>query len=132
MNDCTFCKIINGEIPSHKVFEDDKTVVFLDIFPIQPGHALVVSKTHEPHLESLPQEDYLSLIKVLRKVSIKQKEVTGAKRICVRVEGFDISHAHIHAYPCNSPNEFYGAKDRQENEPNHDNLKKMAEKLKFE
>lgn len=132
MQDCIFCKIVKGDIPSHKVYEDESVVAFLDIHPIQAGHTLVIPKKHEPHLDNLDDGTYQQVMSVLKKVSIKLKEVTGSDRACVRVEGFDVPHAHIHAYPCNSPEDFYGDKDRLAQEPDHEALTDMASKLKIE
>ena len=66
--DCLFCKIIAGEIPSHKIYEDDKTFAFLDISPISEGHTLVIPKNHSKYVEEMNEEDasavFLSTIKL--------------------------------------------------------------------
>ena len=63
MEDSIFTKIITGAIPSHKVYEDDLTVAFLDIHPVQSGHVLVVSKKQIDHFDDLPDEDYQAVFK---------------------------------------------------------------------
>ncbi len=131
MEECIFCKIINVYIPCHKVYEDEKALAFLDIHPIQAGHTLVISKAHEPHFEKLDDEDYLAVMKAVKQIASKLKFVFASQRACVRVEGFDVPHAHVHVYPANSPDEFYGPKDRMDSEPDHGKLAETAERLRF-
>lgn len=131
MEDSIFTKIINGEIPSHKVYEDDQVYAFLDIHPIRPGHVLVIPKNQVNHFDEMPGEDYHAVFAAVRKVAGRIKEVLGAKRACVRIEGFDVPHAHVHVYPCDSPQEFYGEKDRGQQDPDHEALAEIAKKLAF-
>jgi histidine triad (HIT) family protein len=132
MEDCIFCKIVAGDIPSHKVYEDDNVLAFLDIHPIQSGHTLVVPKNHEPHFDQLTGSDYTATMDVVKRLAFRQKQQIGRERACVRIEGFDVPHAHVHVYPADSPEEFYGDKNRAEAEPDHEALSKIAEKLYFE
>ena len=132
MEDCIFCKIVAGDIPSHKVYEDEHVLAFLDIHPIQPGHTLVVPKNHDPHFDQLNESDYSATMTVVKQLAAKQKQQTGRQRACVRIEGFDVPHAHVHVYPADSPEEFYGDENRGETEPDHEALSKVAEKLHFE
>lgn len=131
MQETIFTKIINGEIPSHKIYEDDKVYAFLDIHPIQPGHTLVVPKTPASEFQELSDDEYEALFKAVKKIAMKIKQVSGKQRVCSRIEGFDVPHAHIHLYPCNNPQEFYGSKDRQQGEINHQALAEMAQKLRI-
>lgn len=131
MEDSIFTKIIKGEIPCHKIYEDDNVIAFLDISPLTPGHVLVIPKQQISHFDDLSEEQYTSLFLVVKRVAQRIKEVTGAKRACLRVEGFDVPHAHVHVYPCNSAKDFYGDEDRLNKEPNHTALAEMAERLKF-
>lgn len=131
MRDSIFTKIIKGEIPCHKIYEDDRVLAFLDIHPIQPGHTLVVPKAQVDHFDELAKSDYDALFAAVRKIASRQKQVLGRTRACLRVEGFDVPHAHVHIYPCDSPADFYGDKDRSEQEPDHETLAKVAEKLAF-
>ncbi len=129
MEESIFTKIIKGEIPCEKIYETDSVVAFLDIHPITPGHTLVVPKKQVSHFDELDDATYTSLFAAVKQVAQRIKKVTGAARACVRVEGFDVSHAHVHVYPCNSAQDFYGDQDRMNKEPNHPALAEMAKKL---
>lgn len=125
-----FTKIIQGDIPSHKIYEDERTYAFLDIFPVQPGHVLIVPKVEVDHLEDLSNEDYAALMETTRKVMHRVRAVLGVKRACLKVEGFDIPHAHMHVIPCNSAKEFYN-RPNADAEPDHAALAAMAQRLAF-
>ena len=101
-----FTKIIQREIPAHIIYEDDKTLAFLDINPVQPGHTLVVPKAEVDHLQDLPDEDYQALMLTAKKLAAHLKEEMGTERVCLKVEGFDVPHAHIHLIPANTAREF--------------------------
>lgn len=129
MEQSIFTRIINGEIPCHKIYEDDKTIAFLDIHPIRPGHVLVVSKKQVDNFDDLTDDEYLALFKTVKLISQRVREVLKTKRACLRVEGFDVAHAHIHVIPCNEADDFYN-ENRMQEEPDHDSLAEMANRLK--
>ena len=93
-----FTKIINGEIPSYKIYEDDKTYAFLDIHPETKGHTLVVPKTEVDKIYDLSDEDYQALMDTVKKLSRHMEQVLGA-RILWKVVGTDVPHAHVHLMP---------------------------------
>jgi len=97
-----FTKIIEGEIPSHRVHEDDHTFAFLDINPRQEGHTLVVPKREVDYLFDLPAEDYRALWDSVQTVATALKEATGCARVVVIVLGYEVPHAHVHLIPSNS------------------------------
>ncbi len=97
--DCIFCKIINDEIPAHKVWEDDKHLAFLDANPLNPGHTLVIPKKHEEYVFDLSDEDYSELFLKAKRLAVPLKKATGAKKIGLVVEGFGVPHAHVHLIP---------------------------------
>lgn len=130
MQDSIFTKIIKGEIPCHKVYEDDKTLAFLDIHPIQPGHTLVVPKSQIDHLWDLAEEDYQAVMETSKKVADRLREVLQPVRVGVQVLGLDVPHAHVHVFPFNTTAEFRHVPDPQA-EPDHDALAEMAKKLAF-
>ncbi|HSE29087.1 MAG TPA: HIT family protein [Candidatus Saccharimonadales bacterium] len=130
MQTSIFTKIIHGELPSHKVFEDDKTFAFLDIHPIQPGQTLVVPKMQVDRIEDLSEEDYHALMSSVKKVMKRIVEVFGKEyRACVRVEGFIVPHVHVVIIPCRVAEDFM--KPPSNDEPDHEALAEMAKKLAF-
>lgn len=129
MQDSVFTKIIKGEIPCHKVYEDGKTFAFMDIHPIQPGHVLVVSKLPAETVWDLPAEDYQAVMATVRKVAEKIKRVFPDKeRVAVMIEGLDVPHAHIKVFPVNTGEEFRHEPD-MDAEPDHAALATMAKQL---
>lgn len=126
-----FTKIIKGEIPSHKVYEDDKTLAFLDIHPVQPGHTLVISKTPAVTFMDLDDEDYVALWQAVKKVAERLKGMfPEKKRIGIQVEGLDVPHVHVKLIPINTGDEFRQKPD-MEAEPDHKALAEMASRLAF-
>lgn len=97
-----FSKIINGEIPSYKIAEDDENYAFLDINPLAKGHTLCVPKVETDYLFDLTPERIASLSLFAQKVAKAQKAALGCKRVGVAVLGFDVPHAHIHLVPMDS------------------------------
>ncbi len=101
---CIFCKIISGEIPSHKIFEDEKTLAFLDIKPVHPGHVLVIPKKHFQNLEEINPEDLTALIQTVKRIG-------GLLKDNLQVEGYNVitnndavagqivPHLHFHIIP---------------------------------
>lgn len=99
-----FTKIINGEIPSYKVAEDDRYYAFLDIHPLVKGHTLVIPKLPEPEADyifDLDDEMLSGLMLFAKQVARGIKEATGCKRVGVAVLGMEVNHVHIHLVPLN-------------------------------
>jgi histidine triad (HIT) family protein len=99
-----FTKIINGEIPSYKVAENDKFYAFLDINPLQKGHTLIVPKLAEPEADYIfdLEDDILSEMLVFsKKVAHGIKAATGCTRVGVAVIGLEVPHVHMHLIPMN-------------------------------
>lgn len=99
-----FTRIINGEIPSYKVAEDEKYYAFLDINPLQKGHTLVIPKLAEPEADyifDLDDETLARLIVFAKKVANGIQEATGCKRVGVAVLGMEVNHVHVHLVPLN-------------------------------
>ena len=93
-----FSKIIAGEIPCYKIYEDDKTFAFLDINPETKGHTLVIPKKEVDKIYELDEEDYQALMDTVKKLSRHMEKVLGA-RILWKVVGTDVPHAHVHLMP---------------------------------
>lgn len=98
-----FSKIIRGEIPSYKIYEDEHVYAFLDIRPIHLGHTLVVPKIEVDHFFDCPEPHYTKLQLVAQKIARALKEATGAPRIGTAVQGFEVPHFHLHLIPLWSP-----------------------------
>lgn len=130
MADSIFTKIINGEIPCHKVYEDDRVLAFLDLHPQNPGHTLVVPKVQIDHLWDLSDNDYLYLWETVKKLGVHIKETLGAPRVGVVVEGFGVPHVHVHLVPIYHGEELKKPQDMAA-EPDHEALAAMAEKMSF-
>lgn len=100
-----FSKIIAGELPCHKVWEDEKHIAFLDIRPAQPGHTLVVPKREVDYLFDLDEEEHADLWRAAQKVAKRMKERLGCQRVVVTVIGWEVPHVHIHLIPTNAIHE---------------------------
>lgn len=102
--DCIFCKIIKGELRSYKVYEDEKTLAFLDVNPIANGHVLAVPKKHYETMEEIPENDLCDLIKAVKKIGMGIKKALEIEGYNVslnngRVAGQIIPHFHFHIIP---------------------------------
>lgn len=93
-----FTQIIKNQIPSYKIYEDEKTLAFLDIHPEVRGHVLVVPKTQVDKIYELENEDYLALWQSVKKIAQEMERRLG-KRIILKVIGTDVPHAHVHVMP---------------------------------
>jgi histidine triad (HIT) family protein len=97
-----FSKIVNGEIPSHKIAEDEKFYAFLDINPLAKGHTLVIPKKEVDYIFDLDEETYMGLQAFARKIAIALKKAIPCKKVGVAVLGLEVPHAHIHLVPMQS------------------------------
>lgn len=97
-----FTKIINGEIPSYKIAEDENFYAFLDINPNTKGHTLVIPKKEVDKLFDLDEETYNGLMSFSRKVALAIERVIPCNRVGVSVIGLDVPHVHIHLIPLNA------------------------------
>jgi histidine triad (HIT) family protein len=101
---CVFCRIIRGEIPSLKVYEDEKSLAFLDVNPSAPGHTLIIPKAHIARIEYLPEEDASALFKTLHRLVGNIQEALEAPASTIGINngkesGQEIPHVHIHVIP---------------------------------
>lgn len=130
MEDSIFTKIIKGEIPGYKIYEDDRTYAFLDIHPKTPGHTLIVPKKQVEFVWDLEDEDYEAVMRTAKRVALKLREVTGAPYIGELVFGMDVPHAHVHVYAFTEAEEARRIPDPN-GEVDHEALAEMAKKLAF-
>ncbi|MDD5152642.1 MAG: HIT domain-containing protein [Candidatus Pacebacteria bacterium] len=97
MDDCIFCKIVKGEIPSHKVYEDNDFLAFLDINPRSPGHTLVIPKKHYRWVWDVPNIG--KYFEATSKIAKAQQKAFGNEAIWSRIMGDEVPHAHIWIFP---------------------------------
>lgn len=107
-----FTKIVNGDIPSYKVAEDDNYYAFLDINPLAKGHTLVVPKMEEDYIFNLPAETYAGLWAFANKVAKAIDIAVPSKRVGVAVLGMEVPHAHIHLVPLQSESDLDFRKEK--------------------
>lgn len=129
MEPSIFTRIINGEVPCQRIYEDEKTIAFLDIHPVQPGHTLVVPKQQVDHFEDLPDEHYQALWSSVKKVAHRLRILNRA-RIGVIVDGTGVPHAHIHLIPFDKTEELKPQMETSK-EPDYAALAEMAKKLEI-
>ncbi len=94
-----FSKIIRGEIPSYKVFEDEHTFAFLDIRPVQIGHTLVVPKVEIDFFADVPEPFYSAVFRTGKILAPALRQVTGCVRVGTTIQGFEVPHFHLHLVP---------------------------------
>jgi histidine triad (HIT) family protein len=128
MEDSIFTKIIKGEIPCHKVYEDEKTLAFLDIHPAVLGHTLVIPKEQVEFVWDLSDVTYQAVMDTAKKVALRLREVLGTARVGEKIVGVDVPHAHVQLLPFNTPEE-YNAPQDMDAEPDHPALAELAAKL---
>lgn len=126
-SNCIFCKIVAGEIPSHKVYEDEKFFAFLEINPIHLGHTLLVPKDHVDYILDATDDIYTEIWLKAKEIAPKIQSATGAKRIGFEVEGFGVPHLHIHLIPLFEPNEI---DPHNQKSAKPEDLARMAEKIR--
>jgi histidine triad (HIT) family protein len=122
-----FSRIAAGEIPAHKLREDDRFLAFLDIRPIRPAHTLVIPKAEVDQLFDLPDDLLGDLFVFAKPVAAAIREVSGAARVGVAVVGVDVPHAHVHLVPLDSVSDL----DFRRAQPAEDaELAEMADRLR--
>jgi histidine triad (HIT) family protein len=94
-----FTKIINGEIPSYKILEDEKHLAFLDVRPLKEGHVLCVPKKENDYIFDLTDSELSELMLFSKKVAVALKKSVSCNRIGVAVIGLEVPHTHVHLVP---------------------------------
>ena len=97
MENCIFCKIVAGEIPSHKVYNDENFLAFLDINPQSPGHTQVIPKKHYRWVWDVPNVG--EYFEVVRKIALAQQKAFETDFILSKIVGDEVEHAHIWVFP---------------------------------
>ena len=95
--DCIFCKIVSGEIPAHKVYEDENFLAFLDINPTSPGHTQVIPKEHVRWVWDC--KNVGAYFEVVKKIALAQRKAFDTEWILSKIVGDEVPHAHIWVFP---------------------------------
>lgn len=104
MTDCVFCKIVNWETPSQRVYEDDKLIAFLDINPINSGHTLIIPRAHYTNVLDTPAEVWTEMMRLTQKVGAAAMKAMGSDGFNIgvntgRAAGQLVDHVHVHVIP---------------------------------
>lgn len=99
-----FTKIVNGEIPSYKIAEDENYYAFLDINPNSIGHTLCIPKVEVDKIFDLPEETYMGLMRFSRKIAIAIEKAIPCERVGMSVIGLEVPHTHVHLIPLHNMN----------------------------
>ena len=114
MNDCIFCKIINNEIPSYTIYEDDIVKVFLDINPLSNGHTLIIPKKHYKDLSDIEEDVLNHILKIAKEIKLRIEEKLNPDGLtliqnngCVQ----EVKHYHLHLKPYYNENKIKDVKE---------------------
>lgn len=125
-----FSKIIKGEIPSHKIAEDEQCYAFLDISPLRPGHTLVVPKREVDYFFDLTDEELAHLMSFAKRIATAIQKMSGCRKVAAIVLGLEVNHAHLHLIPINNESDadFHGEHLTMSDEE----LEEVAERIRKE
>ncbi|MGK7379536.1 HIT family protein [Planococcus sp. 1R117A] len=136
MTNCIFCKIIAGDIPSVKVYEDEHVYAFMDIMPLSKGHTLLIPKTHRAYIYDLAPEEAAHLFSVAPKIASALKETFGLEGMNLlnnngAKAGQSVHHFHLHFIPRYDQTDGFGAKwITKEKEYTSERIQELAEQVK--
>lgn len=99
MDNCIFCTIASGVIEVPTVFENDQLIAFIDLHPLNPGHTLVIPKTHYETFMDMPTDEFRSFMEIAHTIAKKVNTAYPSHRLGMVVKGFDVAHAHLHLFP---------------------------------
>ncbi len=132
-NMCLFCKIVEGKIPSNKVYEDSKVLAFLDIAPVNHGHTLVIPKDHYKNMEEVPEDLLIHVVKIVKKIGKSLKDNLGVVGYNVimnndPIAGQIIPHLHFQIIPRNKNDKL---KQWLQGEYKNDEAESIVNKIKI-
>ncbi|MEA3449271.1 MAG: HIT family protein [Bacteroidota bacterium] len=122
-----FSKIVNGDIPAHKVAEDDNFLAFFDINPLKKGHTLVIPKKEVDYFFDIDTETYRGLMDFTKRVAKALEPNVECKRLAVVVLGLEVPHAHIHLIPIDKESDVHFSNPRVK--MSDEEFKALAEKV---
>ncbi len=136
--DCVFCKIVAGDIPSVKVYEDEHALAFLDIAPLVEGHTLVIPRNHAARVKDLQDTDNSGLFELVQIVAPRLEEAMGAKGMTIAINdgkaaGQEVGHVHVHLIPRKQDDGFGPIHDLfkgRRPEVTHDDLEDIANRIR--
>ena len=133
--DCIFCKIAEGIIPSHKVYEDDDVLAFLDISQVTPGHTLVISKKHFSNFLTTEKDVMHKVMDVAQRIGQAQMSILGAKGVNIltnvnKEAGQSVFHFHVHVIPRYIANEGFRIEMRENDKLSELSLPAIADEIK--
>ena len=103
--DCVFCKIVQGKIPARKIMETEKTLAFLDAFPLTKGHTLIIPKNHYVKIQEMKKEDNIDLFDTVRVMAGRTERLASSSLIAIhngKESGQEVPHVHVHIIPRNT------------------------------
>ncbi len=133
VSDCIFCKIVAGEIPASKVYEDDHFLAFLDISQVTPGHTLVIPKKHARNLLEMTPDETAALFNIVSRVTKKVESATQPQGMNIisnmeEIAGQSVFHTHVHILPRYSQEDDLKI-DFIAHEPDFDHLAQLAKDI---
>lgn len=124
-----FTRIVRGEIPCHKILEDEKYFAFLEIRPLKPGHTLIIPKKEVDYFFDLEDQTMAGLLAFSKKVAQAVKKAVGCEKVAIVVYGLQVRHAHVHLIPVDgTPGEL---DFRNQTDADPADLAKMAERIRI-
>lgn len=108
-----FSRIVSGEIPCHKIYEDEDYLAFLDVFPLVEGHTLVIPKKEIDYIFDMDNESLSGLMLVSKKVATAIRKAIPCKKVGVSVIGLEVPHAHVHLIPMQEVSDMNFAKAKK-------------------
>lgn len=129
--DCRFCVIVADQASTHKVYEDDFSVAFLDIHPIREGHILVIPKAHQPDFYKLNDRDYRALMNTVKKMAALVDKTFHPHKVGLIVAGWDVPHTHVHIVPMHEYHDITSKAllEGERAHPSNEELDKTLERL---
>jgi histidine triad (HIT) family protein len=122
-----FTRIINGEIPSYKIAENDRFYAFLDVFPLKPGHTLVVPKQETDKFFDLTDEELSDMLVFAKPIAKAIEQAFDCKRCGIAVIGLEVPHAHMHLVPINQADDLNFTREKMKLTP--EEMRSCQEKI---
>src|SRR5438105_1815033 len=131
--DCLFCSLVRGDLPSHRVYEDENFIVLLTIHPVNPGHVMVLTKQHIESFYDVEDTLYTQLMLLVKRMALVIKHVMKPLQVVMETSGIGNRHVHVHVIPVHDLYELLpqGVAERLTKHPSADELARVAENLAY-